>query len=441
MDAKRWRLAPVAALAALALVTAGCGSSDEGSTGTGAGADTSASTAATSTGTTQTAAAPAGDVTPEMEKLGADYIGGKAGEKANGEPIKLGWINQQGGNPSQPEITQSADATVDFINNDLGGIRGRPIELVKCYVVSSEEDGQRCGQQLANDADVNATQLGLLVAGSGSAYNALKGRKAILGGVPLVPADFNAPTNFFFSAGLGTGRGAALFAAKNLGAKKIAVVYNAGNPAAQGTAQVIGDALKQVGAEAKSVGAQGNNFQAALLSSGAKTADAVIVIAVPNTCVPLAQAIKQLGITAPVLSQDFCAYPMVKDALGDLPQWYFSINGRNVHASGDPEVDTYNAVLNQYAKGAPNSAVWTMANLMLYAKVMNELGPDATPEQIQKAMTDYTGPIWAGDPAPKCGQLAKYKLAAVCSNMGWVYKYDGDGKWTDPTDGKGVQVF
>jgi len=98
-------------------------------------------------------------------------------------------------------------------------------------------------------------------------------------------------------------------------------------------------------------------------------------------------------------------------------------------------------VLNQYAKGAPNSAVWTMANLMLYAKVMNELGPDATPEQIQKAMTDYTGPIWAGDPAPKCGQLAKYKLAAVCSNMGWVYKYDGDGKWTDPTDGKGVQVF
>ena len=49
--------------------------------------------------------------------------------------------------------------------------------------------------------------------------------------------------------------------------------------------------------------------------------------------------------------------------------------------------------------------------------------------------------IWAGDPHPKCGELAAEKLPSLCSKMGWVYKYDGNGQWSDPLKGKGIDVF
>ena len=56
-----------------------------------------------------------------------------AGEQATGEPIVVG-IYTPADNPSftAPELIDGAEAAVEYVNNQLGGIGGRPIQLESC---------------------------------------------------------------------------------------------------------------------------------------------------------------------------------------------------------------------------------------------------------------------------------------------------------------------
>ena len=74
-----------------------------------------------------------------------------AGE-ATGEPIKIGVQNLEGDpNGSFPEYTIAMQAAADYVNTELGGLGGRPIELVVCKSVVSPDDSQRCANELAAD--------------------------------------------------------------------------------------------------------------------------------------------------------------------------------------------------------------------------------------------------------------------------------------------------
>jgi branched-chain amino acid transport system substrate-binding protein len=76
---------------------------------------------------------------------------------AEGEPIKIGFQNPEGDpNGSFPEFTLAAEAAVEYINNELGGlgadiqngIPGRPIELIVCKMAITPDDSQRCANEL-----------------------------------------------------------------------------------------------------------------------------------------------------------------------------------------------------------------------------------------------------------------------------------------------------
>jgi branched-chain amino acid transport system substrate-binding protein len=76
---------------------------------------------------------------------------GAMGE-ATGEPIKIGVQNLEGDpNGSFPEFSLAMEAAADYVNTELGGLGGRPIELVLCKSVVSPDDSQRCANELAAD--------------------------------------------------------------------------------------------------------------------------------------------------------------------------------------------------------------------------------------------------------------------------------------------------
>ena len=52
------------------------------------------------------------------------------------------------------------NAAVKFINEEAGGIGGHPLEVVTCYIANTEEEGQQCGQQFANDDSIVAIETG-----------------------------------------------------------------------------------------------------------------------------------------------------------------------------------------------------------------------------------------------------------------------------------------
>ena len=72
--------------------------------------------------------------------------------EATGEPIKIGVQNLEGDpNGSFPEFSIAIQAAADYVNAELGGLGGRPIEIVLCKSVVSPDDSQRCANELAAD--------------------------------------------------------------------------------------------------------------------------------------------------------------------------------------------------------------------------------------------------------------------------------------------------
>ena len=81
------------------------------------------------------------------------YTGGKAGKADQSlPPVYIGWVNQQGG---QVEIgrfaTNGAELAIKYINEELGGVGGHPVQLKTCFIAAAEEEGTTCGQKLAAD--------------------------------------------------------------------------------------------------------------------------------------------------------------------------------------------------------------------------------------------------------------------------------------------------
>ena len=72
--------------------------------------------------------------------------------EATGEPMKIGVQNLEGDpNGSFPEFSIAMQAAADYVNAELGGLGGRPIEIVLCKSVVSPDDSQRCANELAAD--------------------------------------------------------------------------------------------------------------------------------------------------------------------------------------------------------------------------------------------------------------------------------------------------
>jgi branched-chain amino acid transport system substrate-binding protein len=125
----------------LALVLAACGSDDDSG---------SESTEAATEATTAATEAPA--ATDATEGTQAPDTTDAALGEATGEPIKIGVQNLEGDpNGSFPEFSVAMEAAAKYVNTELGGLGGRPIELVLCKSVVSPDDSQRCANELAAD--------------------------------------------------------------------------------------------------------------------------------------------------------------------------------------------------------------------------------------------------------------------------------------------------
>jgi len=81
---------------------------------------------------------------------------------------------------------------VKMINNELGAVHGHPVKLDECFIVSAEEEGTKCGQQMANNNAVKIVLHGVVVAGNQSDYSVLQGSKPVVMGVSASNADVNA---------------------------------------------------------------------------------------------------------------------------------------------------------------------------------------------------------------------------------------------------------
>ena len=110
---------------------------------------TTIATTLTAAATTSTGAATTTTVTalsPEIQ-WALDYTGGMGGT-ASGEPVRIG-VRTSGDVGARLGV----DAAVALINDQLGGLGGRPVEVVECASIGNEAE---CASQFATDDSIIA---------------------------------------------------------------------------------------------------------------------------------------------------------------------------------------------------------------------------------------------------------------------------------------------
>ncbi|MEE4024355.1 ABC transporter substrate-binding protein [Gordonia sp. PKS22-38] len=89
-----------------------------------------------------------------------DNGGGAADESgvaASGEPIRVGLFNPSQGPGTQPGVTTGKEAALEYINNQIGGIAGRPLEIIDCGIdQTAPESTISCANQFVQAGVVAA---------------------------------------------------------------------------------------------------------------------------------------------------------------------------------------------------------------------------------------------------------------------------------------------
>jgi branched-chain amino acid transport system substrate-binding protein len=381
-------------------------------------------------------------------------VGATEAAEASGDPIVIGYVNQEGATPAFPENTVGLDAAVDYINTTLGGVQGRPVEVKKC-VVQKEEDGQKCGQEMLADENVQFVLTGTLVVGNQPLFDTLAGQKPVFVGNPVTTPDFLAKDAFAFTPGSpGVIQGMAIFASTMLPEgkpAKAAIVYS-DNAAGQAAYNLLTKPIL----EANGIAVTGvpipdtagpQDFAPAIQAAGAQDAGVFIPLVTVQGCIGTYDALKQLGITTPVVTTGLCfGTPMTEHLAqtgegGDVPDgWYFGGYGYSYFIPGNPELDNYVSVIQDYAEaqGIENIeytgfAGPTYGNALTLVKFMNEIGPDnVTPDAMRQASLSFPGPMWGVVGPMACGKNPLFP--SLCGVQMGIQQYK-DSEWVSIADG------
>ncbi len=429
----RGRVCTIVLLPLLATVVAACGSSGSSSTSTSAPAATTGGSTSASTSSGSTSFDGSGPFTANLTaatKQAAAYTGSKPGKaSSSAKPYVIGWINQQGGVPSFAPADGAMKAWVKFVNDDLGGLQGHPVELKTCYVVSSPQDAQTCAQKFAADSSIDLVVLGDVTLGTASIYSTLESRKPFISITPNTPADVSQKVYYYFPGQGGTSL-AVTFAKQYLHAKKMALVVEA-NASAEAAAQQVAKSSKALGVSATVASAQtASDFNSALLSAGASSANAIFALVTAPNCAPVADALKQSSITTPVIGLQFCVdSSVIKANGGDLPKWNYYFSSDNPYdPASSPDVQTFRSAMSAYEPSSGYSDVVPFGSMMVVTKMINQIGlKGMTISGIKAWQKAYHGRVFLGASKTSCGTRAG--TPSLCAVYGTVGEYSGNGKW------------
>ena len=360
---------------------------------------------------------------------------------ATGEPITIGMINQENTPAgSFPELSRSAQALVDFVNEDLDGVDGRPLRLDVCNTGFSAEGSTACGQRFVAEG-VPVVLGGIDVFGNAVDVLAANGIPYV-GGIPVSQQSMTSPNSFQWSGGTwGAAVAFATRAVEDLDAKKVAIVYGDFGSITQGS-----DAAKQV-LEAQGVDVKmvpfpviATDLGSPLQAAWAGTPDANIVLAADTACKAAFDAAATIGITSAMYFVGACASPTIIAQVGDRADGaYFNVEQEVQPDRPQPDTELYTSVLAAKAPGLDPIGAGTVSarSFMNLYTVLRELGADGiTPEAVTAALrAKRDAPSFMGHPYT-CDGKQFPGLPAACAPQQVIVQMKGGaldqvGGWID----------
>jgi branched-chain amino acid transport system substrate-binding protein len=351
---------------------------------------------------------------------------------AAGAPLKIGYIyaGQAENQDNTPEINM-AQATVKYVNEHLGGVAGRPLQLVVCTDHLTPAGSTDCANQMLA-AKVPVVLAGEPASGS-SITTVLEPAK-----VPFV-INTGADASLLSADVTTLVNPTVIFAvpvkiAKDNNVKKVAVI-NVDVPAAA-QAKIIADPLlKKAGLQtvwtAVPLGTPDVTPQVqAAISSGAQE---FVIIGDTSLCVTSLKALKTLGFAGKVISNVNC---LTDKSASTIPGGFdgLIVPSTRVFDQSEPDYKLEQAIAAQYAPGTPTDdtgqASLGFADIMMFQRAMKDLtSANATPSGIAQqfiAMTPAPQPLLSASNF-HCNRQASSLLKSVCSNNAAIETIDKSG--------------
>ncbi len=359
MTAKKITRMLVALVAVLGLVASACGDDEE------------AAPAQAESPAPSDEAPDAGDEARQPESNVADD---------SLEPVTIGFDSQEEELFSIIEARRAAEATVAYINAELGGVGGHPLQLDVCTSGDGPEGAVACAQQFVNNEDIT-----VMLTSSFSSNEASE--VTVPAGLPLIalanlPDDWQRATEWVFDPGfLGLVQAPVDYASQTLGASSIAVIC-LDDPFYLEACDAAVDFAEAAGMTASGptpAGFEQADFTGVVTASGAADADAVFVVVDGSQCAPLADSLAALAADATILTVDTCA---LEDALagGVLDDWLvFGASALPVDPSeASPEILEAQRIVSEYGSAEAELfglAGWAIANVLATHNALERVGP------------------------------------------------------------------
>ena len=352
---------------------------------------------------------------------------------ATGTPLKIGFISD-GKSEAVDNSAEliAADAATKYINEHLGGVQGRPLQLVTCETGLTPAGATDCGGQMA-DAHV----------------------PIVLSSTPGLPAQILPPLNaagipYFVDAGVDPsvllpassfvltntlgGLAAPVQVANDAHLTHVAMVV-IDVPAAIGPIKSLGQPLfDKAGIAVDYVAIPPGTpemsppLQAAL-SNGAQMFS---IIGDTGFCVSALAALASLGFQGTRMINPQCLTP---DLAGQVSGGLDNVKVATTESldASDPEVALYEAVLAKYAPDikphdGTNSGAYAV--VLAFARAMAGVTGELTPAAVQTgltAMQSQPQPLLAGQTF-RCDHALFPLTPAVCSSGIAIVTLDADGK-------------
>jgi branched-chain amino acid transport system substrate-binding protein len=348
-------------------------------------------------------------------------------------PVRVGFVNQEALIGSFPDVRAAAERAVAYVNEELGGVDGRPVQLVVCTTDSTPARSQACAAELQRQAVVAVT-LGVDF-GSPGLYDTLAAAGIpVVGGVPRVLDDYQASDAHFFVGGaVVTLPALAEYATQVLQATSVAVVYRDVATFESIARTLVLEPLRAAGADAQVVTVPNSSAPRPRIPAGTQ---AVVALADAGGCAELAQAVRAAAAEVPILLPSSCGSVAAVGALGVDGPLYVPSEVADPTGPAPAFDPALSLDLERYrqAMGTPDAAGFAP---VAFAAIVNvrQLAADAT-EPTAAAISallagDVDRPGFLGH-AYDCGQVHLAVAPAVCQSSALVYGV-GTGAVAAPT--------
>lgn len=358
---------------------------------------------------------------------------------ATGPPISVGLVNQEDAPVgSFPEVRRSAEAAVRYVNEELGGVDGRPLKLETCKTTGTPESSQACANQLVAKRPVAV--LGGIDLGAAASLPVLQQAGIpYVGGSPTLAEELTSPAAYMLAGGtVADLLGQAQYALETLKATRVAAVYVDLPGLLTTVVQASDVVLRRKGATSvKTVAekADAADFTAALTSANSSNPDVIFVVFPAQSCARIMQARQALGVKAKMFYPSACAARSVVEAAGGGAEGAYFGSGYLPFGDSSKDVEIWR-------ERAEGTSVLSQAGFGVVMNLYQLLGEadDITPAALIQRLKGAKGHANFMAHDYTCDRKQLPLLASVCNPFVRILQYRGGrfddavGQWVSGAD-------